>query len=178
ITTASGVSYASSYAASLDIGTPYTANTNGGIQLSSVGVHLEGVTVTAISIPGKSVRFGVKANVGYVSVNGKKVVDLPPVWAPNSRMRIPEKEAQPIVADIFFNEQVTTDSQGKPTMDSNGKVVYDTKATSGYVNAIRMIINGKEEIEVTLLHAAVIRDPDQTDKFESNIPELPPFLKD
>ncbi|KAF9397385.1 hypothetical protein BGZ76_008416, partial [Entomortierella beljakovae] len=61
-TDAGGVSYASSYAASLDIGTPYIANTNGGIQLSSIGVHLEGVTATAISIPGKSVRFGVKAN--------------------------------------------------------------------------------------------------------------------
>jgi hypothetical protein len=55
-----------------------------------------------------------------------------------------------------LNEQVTTDSQGKPTEDANGRYRFDPKATSGYANAAHVSVLGLNAIDVTVAHAAVV----------------------
>ncbi|KAI8077760.1 uncharacterized protein BX664DRAFT_369429 [Halteromyces radiatus] len=161
--TAPGVSYAESGGTMLDIGHPYVDNPNGGTQISLIGVHIDACRATAISIPGKPVKFE-GCGGGYISVSGTKVVDIPSLGPANFWVRVPQDQSQPQIANVIINEQVTTDDQGNPTVDSNGIYKYDPKATSGYINGVRIII---EHGEITALHAAVIRDASKTDSFAS-----------
>lgn len=170
-----GVSYAESSFAAIDIGLPYIQNPTGGIPLSAVGVHLEACRAIAVSVPGKPVRLHGGCGRGYISVGGKKIIDISPSVSPNFEINIPESE--PRVAFIILNEQVTTDNNGNPTTDNNGDYRYDPKATSGYVNAIRIVYFGVQQSEeITVGHAAVIRDASKSDALASNLPPPPPFL--
>ncbi|KAI8866894.1 hypothetical protein GQ42DRAFT_172270 [Ramicandelaber brevisporus] len=149
---------------SFDVGFPYVASPNmGGVQQSPIGVHAEGLKVSAYSQPGKPISFTLEATGGYVSVAGTKVVDLPPIWPANFAVRIPEDASQPAVANIVFNEQVTTDELGVPTTGPDGHFKFDAKATSGYVNAIHLSLLGTEVADITIGHAAVIRNKEKTD---------------
>ncbi|MFJ8677616.1 hypothetical protein [Streptomyces sp. NPDC093589] len=60
---------------------------------------------------------------------------------------------------MITKEQVYTDQQGNPidqtTAEKNG-------ATSGYTNAIHLSLLGAKGGDITIGHAAVIRDPAQT----------------
>ncbi|MCX5174597.1 hypothetical protein [Streptomyces virginiae] len=152
-----GAVFAQAGGAGFDIGIPYLPRPGGGIQLSPVGVHLDGVNTSAVSLPGKAVELAGHAAGGYVSIAGEKVADIPPGCPPNTAIRIPEDPSRPPVALLVVNEQVTTDSQGRPTLGKDGKYAFDPEATSGYVNVIHMSVLGNDVAEVTIGHAAVIR---------------------
>ncbi|MER7173592.1 hypothetical protein [Streptomyces mesophilus] len=162
---ARGEVYADAGGAAVDIGLPYIQNPTGGTQLSPFGVHVEGITVSAYSQPGKPVAFTGGAARGYISVAGTRIIDIPPIWAVNLGLRIPEDYTQAPLALATTNEQVTTDVKGNPTKGPNGAYKYDPKATSGYVNGIHASVLGTDVADVTVVHAAVLRDPKITDKF-------------
>ncbi|MFC7305850.1 hypothetical protein ACFQVC_16685 [Streptomyces monticola] len=162
---ARGEVYADAGGAAVDVGVPYIENPSGGTQLSPIGVHVEGITVSAYSRPKKTVEFTGGAARGYVSVGGVRLIEIPPIWAVNLGVRIPQDYTKAPLALATTNEQVTTDEQGRPTKGKNGSYKYSPQATSGYVNAIHASVLGTDVADVTVGHAAVIRDPKITDKF-------------
>ncbi|WP_329119891.1 hypothetical protein [Streptomyces sp. NBC_01465] len=162
---ARGEAYADAGGAAVDVGVPYVQNPLGGTQLSPLGVHVEGITVSAYSKPGKAVAFTGGAARGYISVAGARIIEIPPIWATNLGVRIPEDYSKPPLATATTNEQVTTDSKGMPTLGPDGHYKFDPKATSGYVTGIHASVLGTEVADVTVAHAAVIRDAARTDKF-------------
>lgn len=109
-----------------------------------------------LSQPGKAVQFSGTAG-GHLSLMGARQVDIPALWPANLPFRIPSDPSRPAVAVGFLNEQITTDNQGRPTRDETGAHAYDPRATSGFTNAVRLIVLGDERTEVTIGHAAVIR---------------------
>ncbi|SDK53106.1 hypothetical protein [Streptomyces indicus] len=167
---ARGEVYADAGGAAVDIGLPYIQNPTGGTQLSPFGVHVEGISVSAYSQPGKPVSFTGGAARGYISVAGARIIDIPPIWAVNLGVRIPEDYTQAPLALATTNEQVTTDIKGNPTKGPNGAYKYDPKSTSGYVNGIHASVLGTDVADVTVAHAAVLRDPAITDKFAVKAP--------
>ncbi|MER5890985.1 hypothetical protein ABT160_44810 [Streptomyces sp. NPDC001941] len=172
-TPAPGVAYADAGGASVDIGIPYVQNPTGGTQLSPLGVHVEGISVSAMSAPGQPVKFTGGAARAYLSSLGGRLIDIPPLWPVNFGARIPGDYSRPPVALATTNEQVTTDNKGMPTLGADKHYKYDAKATSGYVNGIHASVLGTEVADVTVAHAAVIRDPLLTDKFKDKLPKLP-----
>ncbi|WP_327354761.1 hypothetical protein [Streptomyces sp. NBC_01304] len=165
---ARGEVYADAGGAAVDVGVPYIANPSpapDATQLSPIGVHVEGITVSAYSRPGRTVEFTGGAARGYISIAGLRIIDIPPLWAVNLGLRIPEDYTKAPLALATTNEQVTTDEQGEPTKGKNGSYKYNPKATSGYVNAIHASVLGTEVADVTVGHAAVLRDPKITDQF-------------
>ncbi|MFE0099332.1 hypothetical protein [Streptomyces sp. NPDC059009] len=168
---ARGEVYADAGGGAVDVGIPYIANPAGDTQLSPIGVHVEGITVSAYSKPAKAVEFTGGAARGYISIGGVRMVDIPPIWAVNLGVRVPDDYSKSPLVLATTNEQVTTDEKGMPTLGKNGKYAYNPKATSGYVNAIHASVLGTEVADVTIGHAAVIRDPKVTDKFAKPAPK-------
>ncbi|MER5883972.1 hypothetical protein ABT160_09100 [Streptomyces sp. NPDC001941] len=166
-----GEVYADAGGAAIDVGVPYIENPAGGTSLSPIGVHAEGITVSAWSKPGQPVKFTGGAARAYLSVAGLKVIDVPPIWAVNLGVRIPEDYSKPPLALATTNEQVTTDEKGLPTLGADKHYKFDPKATSGYVNGVHASVLGTEVADVTVAHAAVIRDKERTDKYAK--PDLP-----
>ncbi|MEV3852725.1 hypothetical protein AB0J38_00100 [Streptomyces sp. NPDC050095] len=174
---APGTAYADAGGGAVDVGLPYISNPKGGTQLSPFGVHVDGIMVSALSQPKKPVAFTGGAASGYISVLGQKVVSIPDVWASNLGARIPKDYSQDPVALATTNEQVTTDENGMPTLGKDGHYKMDPKATSGYVTGIHASVLGTQVADVTVAHAAVIRDAAKTDGLAKPIelpkPELP-----
>ncbi|MFE0176822.1 hypothetical protein ACFWZ2_31410 [Streptomyces sp. NPDC059002] len=170
---ARGEVYADAGGAAVDVGVPYIQNPAGGTQLSPLGVHVEGITVSAYSQPGKAVEFTGGAARGYISVAGARIIDIPPLWAVNFGVRIPDDYSKPPIALATTNEQVTTDQKGNATLGPDKHYKFDPKASSGYVNGIHASVLGTEVADVTVAHAAVIRDPARTDKFAPKLPAGP-----
>ncbi|MER5888852.1 hypothetical protein ABT160_33925 [Streptomyces sp. NPDC001941] len=157
-----GAVYAETSAAMLETGHPYIPGIPGfkdGVQLSPVGVHLENVKVTAQAEPGKPVAMDVSSDGGYLSIAGHKIKPLPAVLPPNFGVRVPDDRNLPPLFTAVFNEQVTTDAKGRPTHH------FDPRATSGYANALHLSILGTHVADITVGHAAVLRDPARTDKY-------------
>lgn len=141
----------------VDVGVPYIAPaTTGGTQRSPIGVHVEGISVDATARPGQPVALNGGAARGYFSVGGKKVISIPPLWPTNFGVRIPSDRSLPTLATAITNEQVTTDNQGRPTLDSKGHSFTDPTATSGYVNAVHASALGTNGADVIVGHAAVL----------------------
>ncbi|MFB7178602.1 hypothetical protein ACFCYI_12965 [Streptomyces sp. NPDC056257] len=151
-----GAAYAQTGAATLEVAIPYAADSADGTQPSKVCVHLAALTASALSQPGKAIQFSGTAG-GHLSIMGAKEIDIPAMWPANFPFRLPADTSKPALAIGFLNEQITTDSQGQPTRGKNGAYAYDPKATSGFTNAVRLIVFGDETTEVTIGHAAVIR---------------------
>ncbi|MFI7336943.1 hypothetical protein ACIBUY_03265 [Streptomyces sp. NPDC050085] len=162
---ARGEIYADAGGGAVDVGVPYIANPAGGTQLSPIGVHVDGIQVSAWSRPGKPVAFTGGAASGYISVAGFDLIDIPDLWASNLGARIPSDYSQDPLVLALTNEQVTTDQQGKATLGKDGKYKYDGTATSGFVNGIHASVLGSNVADVSVAHAAVIRDPKRTDKY-------------
>ncbi|MFC7305848.1 hypothetical protein ACFQVC_16675 [Streptomyces monticola] len=159
-----GSSYANAGGGSVDIGVPYIAPTTPeGTQLSGIGVHVDAIDVHARSLPGKSVEFQGGAASGYISVAGQRIIDIPPIWAVNVGVKVAGAGDKPSPVLAMTNEQVTTDNKGVATKGKDGSYKYDPRATSGYVNAIHASVLGPDVADVTIGHAAVIRDPAKTD---------------
>ncbi len=173
---APGAVYANAGGASVDIGVPYVENPFGGTALSGIGVHVDAIDVHARSLPGRPVEFQGGAASGEISLFGHKLIEIPPIWAVNLGATIPGtgNDAAPIIAQT--NEQITTDAKGVPTKGKNGSYAYDPRATSGYVNAIHASVLGPNVADVTIGHAAVIRDPAKTDLFKDKQPKVPSLL--
>lgn len=157
VTAERGTAHADSRLASGDLGIPYVADPDGGAQLPAVGVHLEAVTAEAVTKPGQPVTLASGVRQAYVTSAGQKVASVPAEWPVNFSVRIPADTSQPVVALVVFNEQVTTDAQGRPTLGKDGRYAYDAKSTSGYVNAARLTVYGERPTELTIGHAAVLR---------------------
>ncbi|GAB3674361.1 hypothetical protein GCM10027589_44340 [Actinocorallia lasiicapitis] len=149
--------YAEAGGASITVGLPYVPGPT--VPLSPIGVHLEGIVVSANSQPGSPVHLEGGITGGYISSFGVKQVTIPKVWAANFGLRVPADHAVPAVALAVTNEQVTTDNKGVPTLDSHGKYFLDPTATSGYVNAAHATVLGLNAADATVGHAAVLRDP-------------------
>jgi hypothetical protein len=147
--------YAEAGGASIDLGLPYLSNPGGGTQLSPVGVHLEGVSVDATATPGKPVVLNGSAVRGYLSSLGSPVITIPP-QSVNAGLRIPPDRSQPVLALATTNEQVTTDSSGRPTLDQAGHYAFDPTASSGYVNAVHISLLGTNGADLVVGHAAVL----------------------
>jgi hypothetical protein len=144
-------------AASVDIGLPYIGSPiPDAPQLSPVGLHLEGISVDATAAPGKAVTLHSGVARGYISALGLPLVTLPAVAPANFGLRIPEDRAQPVVALATTNEQVTTDSNGRPTLDPAGHYALDPTASSGYVNAVHVSVLGTNVADIVVGHAAVL----------------------
>ncbi|GAA3593281.1 hypothetical protein GCM10022223_05210 [Kineosporia mesophila] len=154
-----GSAYADITADDLEIGWPYLPNHHGGIQLSPIGVHLEGLEVIAVGRPGRPVRFGLTLTRGFVSIEGVPFAELPHVVPPNYEVHVPIDPAQGLAALIVFNEQVTTDHEGRPTQvpESGRPYVFDPDAVSGYVNAAHLMLPGSSPVDITVGHAAVLQ---------------------
>ncbi len=152
-----GAAHAEAAATSIDVGVPYISNIiPGGKQLSLVGVHLEGVRVAVTSWRQRLKFSGMGPVAGYVSLLGRPLLEVPTDYIePNLGIRIPEDRSDPALAEVVLNEQVTTDSEGKPTEDANGRYEFDPRATSGYANAAHVSVLGLNAIDVTVAHAAV-----------------------
>lgn len=152
-----GAAHAEAAATSIDVGVPYISNIiPGGKQLSLVGVHLEGVRVAVTSWRQRLKFSGMGPVAGYVSLLGRPLLEVPTDYIkPNLGIRIPEDRSDPALAEVVLNEQVTTDSEGKPTEDANGRYAFDPRATSGYANAAHVSVLGLNAIDVTVAHAAV-----------------------
>jgi hypothetical protein len=151
--------YAQAGGGSVDVGIPYVANPFGATPMSPFGVHVDAVDVSATSEPGQPVKFRGGAASGYFSMFGQRIIDIPKIWPVNFGVRIPQDRSQPVLALAETNEQVTTDRLGRPTLDSSGHYFTDPSATSGYVNAIHASVLGGNAADVTVGHAAVLRDP-------------------
>ncbi|CAM5622133.1 hypothetical protein GCM10010329_20220 [Streptomyces spiroverticillatus] len=158
-----GAAFAEAGAISIDIGVPYVGSPGSGTQLSTVGIHAEGVSATATALPGKPVDFSGSASRAYFSVLGEKTVTVPKLWEVNYGVRIPADYSRPVFALATTNEQVTTDVKGRPTLDADEQYTYDAEATSGYANAVHLSILGANVTDVTLGHAGVLRDAKKTD---------------
>ncbi|MBM7789238.1 hypothetical protein JOD67_005918 [Tenggerimyces flavus] len=152
-----GAAHAEAAATSIDVGVPYISNIiPGGKQLSLVGVHLEGVRVAVTSWRQRLKFSGMGPVAGYVSLLGRPLLEVPTDYIePNLGIRLPEDRSEPALAEVVLNEQVTTDSDGKPTEDANGRYEFDPRATSGYANAAHVSVLGLNAIDVTVAHAAV-----------------------
>ncbi|WP_083383660.1 hypothetical protein [Allokutzneria albata] len=173
---AAGVAYSDAGAASgdLEIALPKAAN---GTARPPLLVHLDVSRSTAVSRPGQPVRLDGGQARGHVTYAGTRI-DVPASWPANHRVRVPQDPSLPAVAMIVFNEQVTTDLKGRPTLGSDGRYLCDPKATSGYTNAVHItILGGDRPAEATINHAAVIRDPAKTDKLAPKLPPLPDFVR-
>ncbi|WP_329119887.1 hypothetical protein [Streptomyces sp. NBC_01465] len=173
---APGVAYADAGGASVDVGIPYVDSPTGGTQLSAIGVHVDAIRIHAMSRPGKALELDGGAARGYISVLGNRIIDIPSLWPVNFGARIPADYSQSPFALASTNEQVTTDNKGVPTLGKDGHYQYDPKATSGYVTAIHASVLGPEVADVTVGHAAVIRDPAKTDMLAPKVPKLPTWL--
>ncbi|MFF3600899.1 hypothetical protein [Kitasatospora indigofera] len=117
-------------------------------------MHLANVTASALSRSSKAVQFSGVA-CGRLSLTGTKEIDIPAMWPANCPFRIPADTSKPVVAIGFLNEQITTDSQERPTRDKNRTPTYDPSATGGFTNAVGPVVFGDETTEVTIGHAAV-----------------------
>lgn len=171
-----GSAYANAGGASVDVGVPYIEPlSQEGTQLSGIGVHVDAIDVHARALPGKPVEFQGGAASGYISLAGIRIIDIPPLWAVNLGVKIPAAGDRPSPVIAMTNEQVTTDNKGVPTKGKDGSYKYDPKATSGYVTAIHASVLGPEVADITIGHAAVIRDPAKTDMLK---PPTPPKLPD
>ncbi|SDK53061.1 hypothetical protein [Streptomyces indicus] len=174
-----GAAYANAGGGSVDIGLPYVeSNVFAGTALTGFGVHVDAIDVHARSLPGRPVEFQGGAASGKITLFGTTVVEIPPIWAVNLGATIPATgdDAAPIIAQT--NEQITTDNKGVPTKGKNGSYQYDPRATSGYVNAIHASVLGPNVADVTIGHAAVIRDPAKTDMLKDKLPKKLPSLLD
>ncbi|MER7173594.1 hypothetical protein [Streptomyces mesophilus] len=171
-----GASYANAGGGSVHIGLPYVENPFGGTPLSGLGVSVDAIDVHARSLPGRPVEFQGGAASGEITLFGTKIVEIPPIWAVNLGATIPGtgNDAAPIIAQT--NEQITTDAKGVPTKGKNGSYAYDPRATSGYVNAIHASVLGPNVADVTIGHAAVIRDAAKTDHLKDKMPKVPTLL--
>ncbi|MBC9714302.1 hypothetical protein H9Y04_17210 [Streptomyces sp. TRM66268-LWL] len=171
-----GAAYANAGGGSVHIGLPYVENPFGGTPLSGLGVRVDAIDVHARSLPGRPVEFQGGAASGEITLFGTKIVEIPPIWAVNLGATIPGggDDAAPIIAQT--NEQITTDAKGVPTKGKNGSYQYDPRATSGYVNAIHASVLGPNVADVTIGHAAVIRDAAKTDHLKAQLPKVPTLL--
>lgn len=162
--------YAEAGGASVDVGIPYLKPLPAcqfipkGVpgadctQMSPLGVHVEAIEVNATATPGKPVALKGGAAAGYISVAGLRLIDIPKIWVTNGSVRIPPDLTVPPIAMAGTNEQVTTDGEGKPTVDATGHYAPDPKASSGYVNAIHASVLGSNVADATVGHAAVLSD--------------------
>ncbi|KAF9141524.1 hypothetical protein BG015_001260 [Linnemannia schmuckeri] len=133
-------------------------------------------SVVALSRPGKPVQLGANYRGGSVS-SGGQVFNLPSPVPVNFKIRLPADVSAPPYAVITFNEQVTTDQKGSPTLGPDGDYQYDPKATSGYINLVHITIQEEPQMaDITVGHAAVIRDPAKTDRFTSQSASLPGYI--
>ncbi|MDG4858122.1 hypothetical protein P8605_08145 [Streptomyces sp. T-3] len=172
-----GSAYANAGGASVDIGVPYIEpQSPEGTQLSGIGVHVDAIDVHARSLPGKSVEFQGGAASGYLSIAGVRIIDIPPIWAVNLGVKIPAAGDNPSPVIATTNEQVTTDEKGVPTKGKDGSYKYDPKATSGYVTGIHASVLGPDVADITIAHAAVIRDRAKTDMLKPPAIKLPGLL--
>ncbi|MGH4028610.1 hypothetical protein ACQB60_06690 [Actinomycetota bacterium Odt1-20B] len=162
---ARGEVYSDAGLGAIDVGIPYIASPFGGTQLSPIGAHVDAIQVSAWSRPGKPVSFTGGLASGYFSVLGFDILDIPDLWASNFGARIPSDYTSDPLLLAFTNEQVTTDETGHVTVGKDKHYRYDGKATSGFVNAIHASVLGGNVADVSLGHAAVIRDPKRTDKY-------------
>ncbi|MFE3109075.1 hypothetical protein ACFXKJ_19460 [Kitasatospora indigofera] len=149
-----GAAYSQTGAAGLEVAIPCTAAPGDGTQPSTACVHLANVTASALGQSGKAVQFSGVAG-GRLPLTGTKEIDIPAMWPANCPFRIPPDTSKPAVAIGFLNEQITTDSQGRPTRDKSRAPTYDPSATGGFTNAVRPVAFGDETTEVTIGHAAV-----------------------
>lgn len=150
--------YARAQGASVDVGLPYIANPiQGGTQLSPLGVHVDAIDVDATAKPGQPVAFRGGAASAYLSVFGKRIIDIPKLWPVNFGVRIPADRSQAAFALATTNEQVTTDAKGMPTLDAKGHYMYDPTASSGYINAIHASVLGLNVVDANVGHAAVLQ---------------------
>lgn len=160
--------YAEAGGGEFDVGIPYVAPLPGAeTPMSPVGLHGEGITVTARTSPKGPVKFTGRFGRATLSSFGFKVIDVPLDWPPNFGVRIPSNNSLPVIAQVTLNEQVTTDETGTPTEH------YNPKAKSGYVNAGHASLLGSNVGDVTIGHAAVLYDAAQ-DQGSVVTPTLPP----
>lgn len=149
--------YAEAGGGSIDVGLPYVSSPlPGAPQLSPVGLHVEGLSVDATATLGKPVTLNSGAARGYISSLGTRLLAVPPMWPVNFGIRIPADRAQPVLALATTNEQVTTDSSGRPTLDPSGQYFFNPNASSGYVNAVHVSILGTNGADIVVGHAAVL----------------------
>lgn len=127
-------------------------------QMSPVGVNVRAIRQTATAAPGKPVKFTGGAAGGYISFGGVRAINIPDTWPVNFGARIPDDRTQPALAAAMTNEQVTTDSQGRPTVGPDGHYKFDPTASSGYVNGAHATVFGTNVADVTVAHAAVLLD--------------------
>ncbi|CAM5622334.1 hypothetical protein GCM10010329_20250 [Streptomyces spiroverticillatus] len=170
---AQGQVYADAGGGSIDVGVPYIENPVGRTQLSPIGVHVDALAVSAWSQPGKAVQFTGGAGSAHFSIAGMRLIDIPDAWPVNFGLTLPPNLASSFtLAQATTNEQVTTDEKGRVTVNKDGEYEYDPGATSGYVNNIHISVLGTNVIDITLSHAAVIRDPKRTDKYAKKVTAL------
>ncbi|WP_062429190.1 hypothetical protein [Herbidospora daliensis] len=129
----------------LEVGVPHVAGP--GVSLSPVGLRFDGFAVTATSVPGEGARFGGQIVNGVVTSLGRTVLTLPASLRANVGLRVPADPALPAIAQVVFNEQVSTAADGTPVSGATG---------SGWVNAARVTLLGPVAADVTIGHAAVI----------------------
>lgn len=118
-------------------------------------VHLEGISVSAQSLPGQPVKFHGYFGNGFISSFGNKIVDIPAEWPSNFGADI-DAPWGGTLAKAVTNEQVTTNPDGTGTVDGDGNYRYDPKAASGYVNAGHASVLGNLAADVVVGHAAVL----------------------
>ncbi|GIH24836.1 hypothetical protein Aph01nite_31460 [Acrocarpospora phusangensis] len=123
---------------------------------SPLRVHVEGIAVSARSVPGKPVEFAGNFAHGYVASFGTKVVDIPAKWPANFGVEVPTPFGAPL-GIVTTNEQVTTNPNGTGTL-APGRTTYQYNpvAASGYINAIHVSVLGTNAADLTVGHAAVL----------------------
>ncbi|HEX9343091.1 MAG TPA: hypothetical protein VF995_05695 [Actinomycetota bacterium] len=152
-----GAAYAKASGGEITIGLPYVPNPfPGGTQLSPVGLYADGIQTEAKVMPGKPVAFSGKFGDFSLSSFGFNIISLPLEWPVNFGVRIPQDRWLPAIAEVMTKEEVTTNSLGQPTKDSDGNYVFDPKATAGYVNAGHVSVLGTDVADATVGHAAVM----------------------
>ncbi|MEV3861380.1 hypothetical protein AB0J38_44625 [Streptomyces sp. NPDC050095] len=147
---ATGTAYADAGGGTLDLRIPTTTPGGENDKPTVIGIHLEGLSTSALARPGKPVAFTTGFTSGGLYVGEKKVVDLGEHAGPNTKVQIPGPSPRFPLAVATVNEQVTTDAKGVPDK------VNRPDAGAGYVNAVHLTVLGPVIVDVTVGHSAVI----------------------
>ncbi|MFC7307022.1 hypothetical protein ACFQVC_22675 [Streptomyces monticola] len=163
-----GSSYAEAGLGTIEVGLPLDTKKpkNDGGRYGLLGVEVGVIDVSAWSKPKQAIEFTGGAAGGSLNLAGVQVLNVPPLWGVNVGLSLPPDHPELPWVSVMTNEQVTTDKKGVPTRKAGtNKYQYDTNATSGYINAIHLSLFGTNVADLSLGHAAVIRDKEKTDKY-------------